>query len=467
VTKFNNTYSGGNLTGIAAIDPLGRVSNVTFDRVDGFPAAATSASGKAAFFFFDSLGRPQKVKYQDGTQVSSDDYDGNNNLLSMTDGSGTTSFKYNHRNRVIQKSSPQGTVTYTYDGVGNLTSKKDAGGTVTYEYDAVNRLIILTEPGAVVTYDAYDENNMPHTVRYSSNGMTITRDWDGAGRATRIQAGTPAGSLVDLRYQYVPGSNLLHCFTDTDGTIAVYSYDVLNQLTAEDRHTGLPSAVCTDQQLVVGRNAGHRAWTYDANNNRASQTLALQPRQTITLYQYDDANELAGTSTSGFPGFGTTITNLFPPGFGTTTINSYAYDRDGNLTGRSDGLSLEYVAASELESISKLQVVRQRRNPRRAAKPGTHDLRDTPPPGRTSRHDSPSSTGRWLRTPDRDQPARTPGRRPGRGDRWFGTPDTPRGRPLDSTAMSSRSRGLGRRHYSVTERAAPRRPAATQEGSPD
>jgi len=213
-------------------------------------------------------------------------------------------------------------------------------------------MMILTDHGAIITYDDYDENNRPRIVSYP-NGMTINLDWDGAGRVRRIQAVTPAsGPLVDLRYQYVPGSNLLHCFTDTDGTIAVYSYDVLNQLTAEDRHTGLPSDVCTDQQLIVGSNAGHRAWTYDANNNRASQILGLQPRQTTTLYQYDDADELASTSTPGFPGFGTTITDLFPPGFGTTTINSYAYDRDGNLTDRSDGLRFDYDAANHTTGIT-------------------------------------------------------------------------------------------------------------------
>ena len=158
----------------------------------GQPAAVTSASLKTANFDFDGLNRLTRVRYRGGDTVSLD-YDRNNNLVSRTDSFGTTSFKYNHRNHVIEKSSPQGTVTYTYDGVGNLTSKKDAGGTVTYEYDAVNRLIILTEPGAVVTYDAYDDNNRPHTVSYSSNGMTIIRDWDGAGRETRIQAGGPAG----------------------------------------------------------------------------------------------------------------------------------------------------------------------------------------------------------------------------------------------------------------------------------
>ena len=148
------------------------------------------------------------------------------------------------------------------------------------------------------------------------------------------------------RYKYKLGSNLLQCFTDTDGTITVYSYDVLNQLTAEDRLTGLPSANCPDQ--MIG-NAGHREWTYDINNNRASQTLGTQ--QTITLYQYDDADELTSTSTLRFPGFGTTITNLLLPGFGTAT-NSYAYDRDGNLTGRSDGLSLDYDAADHTTGIT-------------------------------------------------------------------------------------------------------------------
>jgi YD repeat-containing protein len=127
----------------------------------------------------------------------------------------------------------------------------------------VNRLRKLFDHDALVKYDLYDDNDRPIKVTYP-HGMILNREWDGAGRVKRIRATaptseSPAGTLVDLSYKYL--SSLVHRFTDTDGTIAVYSYDPLNQLMSETKRT------------ADGRDAGQRIWTYDANNNRDSQTL--------------------------------------------------------------------------------------------------------------------------------------------------------------------------------------------------
>jgi RHS repeat-associated protein len=311
VTTFGYEYdpSGHLLKKITVTDPLGRVSETTYDSV-GRPLETTSASGNQTTYEFSSLGLLRRVYYQDGATVQFQ-YDANGNLSMMTERNGTTTFAYNHRNQVTQKSSPTGTVSYDYDGVGNLIRKTDAGGTVTYTYDAVNQLMTLNDHGSLVTYstdtEPRDDNNKSHKVTYGTSPywMTINRDWDGAGRVKRILAQAPtSGTLVDLRYEYEPGSNLLQRFTDTDGTIAEYSYDALNQLTGETKRT------------ADGRNAGQRTWTYDDNNNRASQTLGVL-HGTTTYYDYDDADQLLGNT----------------------------YDRDGNLTNRSDGLVLGYDAA--------------------------------------------------------------------------------------------------------------------------
>jgi RHS repeat-associated protein len=221
------------------------------------------------------------------------------------------SFGYDHRNRLIEKSSPLGKVTYTYDGVGNLKSKTDAGGTVSYEYDEVNQLRTINDHGALVTYDPRDENNRSHKVTYPGGDMTISRDWDFGGRIKSILAKSSAGTIADLKYEYEPGSNLLHTFTDSDGTIAEYSYYLLNQLTGEIRRT------------ADGRSVGQTIWTYDDNNNRASQTV-VGVHGTTTYYDYDDADQLLGNT----------------------------YDLDGNLTNRRDGLVLDYDPADRTVAIT-------------------------------------------------------------------------------------------------------------------
>jgi YD repeat-containing protein len=280
---------GENLTNITVTDPLMRMSKTTYDSV-GRPVERTSAAGKTTKYKWGSLNRLENVAYQDGTSVTFG-YDANGNVTSQTDSTGTTTFEYDHRNRQNKKILPSsGTIIYNYDEVGNLTSKTDAGGPVGYTYDNVDRLKTLTEPdNSIVTYEDYDANDNPLTVIYPT-GMTINREWDGAGRVTRIKA-TALGSdprpsettLVDLKYEYAfvrPGesspveSTLLHRLTDIDGIITDYSYDELNQLTAETRQT------------VAGRRS-KLAWEYDVNGNRERQIRDSPPRGSVTFYEYN------------------------------------------------------------------------------------------------------------------------------------------------------------------------------------
>jgi RHS repeat-associated protein len=358
-TSFDYRYAGndgeGALRKITVTDPLNRSSQTTFDPV-GRINIHTSAAGKRTRYSFDGLGRPLSVVYEDGSRVNFNGYDGNNNLLSRTDSTGTTSFEYDHRNRVVQKSSPLGTVTYIYDSVGNLTSKTDAGGTVSYEYDAVNQLSRLIDHGAVVTYskpeEPRDENNRSHKVTYP-HGLTVYRDWDGAGRMKGIKAVAPTSEmtaapqpppgpapsprpLVDLKYTYYPNSTLLAELADADGTGTVYSdyyYDHLNQLNV--------------QTMTKANFVDYREWQYDNNNNRISQTIHLPLPRQVTCYTYDKADQLFGTSTPKARGA------CEPDAFsGGDTL--YSYDEDGNLTSRggSNGLKLDYDAADHTIAIT-------------------------------------------------------------------------------------------------------------------
>jgi YD repeat-containing protein len=284
---------------------------------------------KAAFLSFDHLARLTGVTYGDGTSVTVKYYDGNDNLRSITDSTGTTTFSsYDHRDRVTQKSSPRGTIKYSYDPVGNLNSKTDGSGTVTYVYDNVNRLKDLIDHGnfSPIHFLDYDDNDRPGTIIYNP-AMTITRTWDGAGRALDISAAIQSRPVFDIGYDYYPGSNLL-CSMFDNGTIAQYSYDALTQLTQERRVPSVPKALSACGQIFSGgANARTRDWTYDAHHNRATQA--------VTTYNYDAADELR---------------QAIEPGSSPTT--TYGYDRDANLTSRSDGLQLDYDSANRTVGIT-------------------------------------------------------------------------------------------------------------------
>jgi RHS repeat-associated protein len=352
VTKFDYNLLNGNLTGITVTDPLRRQSKITFNADSGVPVAASSDSRKVAFFDFDHLARPKGVRYGDGTSVTFTYYDGNDKLLSITDSTGTTTFSYDHQDRLTQKSSPRGTIEYTYDPVGNLTSKTDALGTVTYVYDNVNRLTVLIDHGAVnpIQFMDYDDNDLPRTIIYNP-AMTITRTWDGAGRALGISAAIQSKPVFDIGYDYYPGSNLL-CSMFDNGTIAQYSYDVLAQLTRERRVTGATKALAGCGQIFSGNvtNVSNRDWTYDAHHNRATQD--------VMAYNYDAADELALAIRPPDPrfSFGSGSSLSFGSGsslsIGRPSLTTYGYDLDGNLTSRSDGLQLDYDAANHTVGIT-------------------------------------------------------------------------------------------------------------------
>jgi RHS repeat-associated protein len=151
-------------------------------------------------------------------------------------------------------------------------------------------------------------------------------------------------TLIDLRYTYsfTPDggatrveSILLRRFTDSDGTIADYAYDQMSRLVRETRQT------------ATGRAAGTRAWTYDANGNRATQTLG-DVRQVVTRYTYNDGDELRQATTVGPGGLGPA--GLDPAGL--PAVQVYLYDDNGNLSERSDGLKFEYDAGNLTTTIT-------------------------------------------------------------------------------------------------------------------
>jgi RHS repeat-associated protein len=152
--------------------------------------------------------------------------------------------------------------------------------------------------------------------------------------------------IADLGYEYETMSNLLHQFTDTDGTISQYAYDTLHRLTGETRQT------------ADGRNAGKGLWTYDINNNLSTQQtnypLLYPPLPKVaSCYEYDNADELV--TTLGLDARGDCPVQDFGLARMPTdphVINTYDYDLDGNLTGRSDGWKLEYDVTDRTTAIT-------------------------------------------------------------------------------------------------------------------
>jgi YD repeat-containing protein len=140
-----------------------------------------------------------------------------------------------------------------------------------------------------------------------SNGWTIGRDYDSAGRVTRITADDGTTTGVDLEYDYTDGSGdtaLVQTLTDhRQNHTTTYTYDVLDRLT---------DAVTT----AGGTPIATYGYDYDPAGNMTSRTT---PAGTTTL-TYNDANMLTGIGAA-------TVTNDTAGNqTATSTGDAYTYD---------------------------------------------------------------------------------------------------------------------------------------------
>ncbi|MBS0184283.1 MAG: RHS repeat protein [Nitrospira sp.] len=81
--------------------------------------------------------------------TSTETYDLNGNLATITDASGTTTYTWNARNQLISISGPSLTASFTYDSFGRRTGKTINGTTTNFVYDGLNP--IQEKNGATVT----------------------------------------------------------------------------------------------------------------------------------------------------------------------------------------------------------------------------------------------------------------------------------------------------------------------------
>jgi RHS repeat-associated protein len=151
--------------------------------------------------------------------------------------------------------------------------------------------------------------------------VTQAFEYDGNARLTR-ETRTKAGATTDTAYEYdAAGNRRKKTVTTAAGAeITTYSYDAADRLTTES------------VSLTAG---GTRVtnYTWDGNGNLASKT---EPGK-VTLYRFDAQNRLidarSGTSAGAAQG--------------SSPFARYAYDLQGNRTGKIDDVARKYLIDSE------------------------------------------------------------------------------------------------------------------------
>ena len=196
---------------------------------------------------------------------------------------------------------------HRYDRYGNrggLTLVDGASIAYNYSYNKLNQLASATLAGAAVTvtYFANDDRQMVTL----PNAVTEQFIYQPNGPVQRISVDGPSGQIAQLAYTY---DDVLNVDTQTDSYGSHnFDYDGLNRLTQTAR--------------PVSAGLSNESYLYDRVGNREDPSNAA-------LYGYDNNNRIAASPSL-----------------------TYAFDADGNMLSRSDGVTLVHDARNKLRQYA-------------------------------------------------------------------------------------------------------------------
>lgn len=324
VFKQSATYDGFNRLK-TLVDATGDTTTFTYDAA-GNIATITDAKGNKNSLSYNAQNNlagnenalSNSIKYT---------YDPMGNVESVTDFDGNkTTYTYTPLNQLATITSPtSGKTSYSYDPTtGLLTTATDADSHKwTYTYDAVGRLATITSGSEVLTF-GYDHgtNGIGHLTSVTSTSKAnLTFAYNPFGSVTQIQA-TDAGASHDVTYAYTDAQRI-KSITYPDGKVVNYAYDKTGHVSGMTLGT---AAIASDitympfgplKSLTFGNgavlartynqnyqlthqtvgNVDDDSYAYDKDGNITTFTNAKTPQLSKT-YTYDAINRVIGVKSS-------------------------------------------------------------------------------------------------------------------------------------------------------------------------
>lgn len=346
-------------------DPNATGAVITAYDVRGLVASTTDANGNILTRTYDNLGRQTGLKDATGALVSSWTHDlvkkgYQDSATRHLPGGGQ------HVSRITQFT-PGGhpirtsttvpavagqieaqlagtyTVDYTYRYDGRITKAAHSAygpipaETISYGYDTLGRVSGMSGNTSYlgdVVWSALDQIKQTQQMNTTNQGVWFTREYDPAtGWNTRnyldrqMQAGTDA-DIVYTRDQtgHLTGLSTTNTISGTNVDTQCFTRDHQGRLT----QAWTTSATTCTTPTFAGPAPYRLQWTYDASNNRASQTQHTSASAaTATVYNHPapgagNPHRLTGVAVT-------------PSGSSTPITTSYAYDNAGNTTDRWTG----------------------------------------------------------------------------------------------------------------------------------
>jgi RHS repeat-associated protein len=350
----------GNRTQAYTYDTAGtltRAIDVAYDARNR--VSQINAGGSITKQVWDAVGNLTKITdpntvAANGTTAKLNFYDSLNRLFKTVDCgyalssacflvNGNNQYTYDVNDRVKTVSAPNGALTqYAYDDLGNLLSETSPDrGTLTYSYDAAGNVITLRDARGITVGYSYDALNRLTQATYPDSAENITYHYDsctlGRGRLCRAQDAAGASD---------------------------YTYDAFGNV-ATHRRTELSVAYTTS----YGYDPGNRIITITYPNGRqvshARDARGNIQATSMTLYGVSTPLVSGGVfRPDGLPltrtfGNGLADTRLYDTQgrlrelyLGNADTRLYAYDANGNLTGKQ---TLPEVGAYAYDALDRLK----------------------------------------------------------------------------------------------------------------
>jgi RHS repeat-associated protein len=366
ITDRNNnvttlTYSAGNLTKVtdtygrtitfsynsrnlvaSTTDPLGRVTNFTYDSTGTQLATITDPAGKTTQYTYNLFSQITSKTDKDG-RVFTYSYS-NAEPTGFTDGTGAPYFSMSNPNNWATDQT-QLAMNQLRQYVPFTTSKTDGRGNVwKYSYDLHGYVTSMVAPdGATWTY-TYDPTTLMPASQTDPNGNTTSYKYDTQGNLVQKTDASPFGFVT--AYTYEPVFNQTTSMTDPNGRTTTYTYDSRgNRLSATDPLGGVERWTYDSHGNVLtdtDKDGHTTTYAYDAFGNRTQTT---DPLGNVTMMTYDAVGNLTSRTDANNHTTGRTYDALdrviiVTDPLGKTTVTVYdgqgnriqVTDRDGNTT---------------------------------------------------------------------------------------------------------------------------------------
>ena len=299
----------------------------------GYVRQSVDKNGNTTVYDYDSRNRitNQSVILKDESAAQSENiiayqYDAMGNRTQMTDSSGTYTYAYDSLYRLtsINKDSSL-QIAYQYDGNSNVSQVSYGGISIGYQYDTRNRLSAVTNGGLTYAGYQYDQSGNLVLTTNQMNGVSEQRQYDKAGRITKIKNAKSGSVISEYDYTY-NAAGMIQTKTDATGTTG-YGYDLAGRLVTAT----LPGQETHYEYDNVG-NRAKSTTIYNDNrvyvDNMSENVVQYTYNRMVTEYQYSPNNELITANENMYSGVDFVVAR--------NTVHSY--DNNGNQYMTSSGV---------------------------------------------------------------------------------------------------------------------------------